>query len=99
MSFARNHIGERAAVPKAIRIIPKMPLTGVGKIFKPELKGREIEDAIAEALTGAGVALASVKARNDATHGTLVEISLAEGADPQLASARRRALAICFPLR
>jgi fatty-acyl-CoA synthase len=89
MSFARKHIGERAAVPKAIRIIPAMPLTGVGKIFKPELKVREIENAISEALTGAGVALASVMVRSEPARGTCVYVSLGERADVGLA---RRAL-------
>jgi fatty-acyl-CoA synthase len=94
MSFARAHIGERAAVPKAIRIIPTMPLTGVGKIYKPELKLREVEASLTEALTRVGVALESVKARNDPSLGTMVDVSLAEGADPQLA----RAVLDRFPL-
>ncbi|HUG24983.1 acyl-CoA synthetase [Piscinibacter sp.] len=85
MIFARNHIGERAAVPKAIRIVPAMPLTGVGKIFKPELKLRETESALIEALRSAGVPYASVEARNDPSVGTLVDVGLAEGADRQLA--------------
>jgi fatty-acyl-CoA synthase len=85
LSFAREHIGERAAVPKAIRIVPALPLTGVGKIFKPELKLRETEDALSEVLRSAGVALVSVKARNDPSRGTCVDVSLAEGADRDLA--------------
>ncbi len=85
MSFARERIGERAAVPKAIRIVPAMPLTGVGKIFKPELKLRETEDALIEALRNAHLPFASVKARNDPSLGTLVDVRLAKGADRQLA--------------
>jgi fatty-acyl-CoA synthase len=57
LDFVRERIGERAAVPKAVRIVAEMPLTGVGKIFKPELKLRETEDALREALQGAGVAV------------------------------------------
>lgn len=37
VAYARRHIQERAAVPKAIRVVETIPLTGVGKIFKPEL--------------------------------------------------------------
>jgi fatty-acyl-CoA synthase len=85
MNFARDRIAERAAVPKAIRIIQAMPLTGVGKIFKPDLKLREIEDSLAEALHSAGVPVASVKAQIDPTHGSRVDVALAEGADPQSA--------------
>ena len=85
MSFAAQHVAERAALPKKIRIIPAMPLTGVGKIFKPELRNREIEDSLAEALRGAGVEIRSLKAGTDPTHGTTVEVSLAAGPDAQLA--------------
>lgn len=46
LSFAREQIGERAAIPKAIRLVAALPLTSVGKIFKPELRQREIADAL-----------------------------------------------------
>jgi fatty-acyl-CoA synthase len=36
--FARQHIPERAAAPAEVHILPLMPLTGVGKIFKPALR-------------------------------------------------------------
>ena len=35
LAFAKEKIAERAALPKAIHIIPAMPLTGVGKVFCP----------------------------------------------------------------
>jgi fatty-acyl-CoA synthase len=85
MSFAAEHVAERAALPKKIRIIPAMPLTGVGKIFKPELKNREIEDSLAEALRDAGVEIRSLKVGADPTLGTTVEVSVAAGSDAQLA--------------
>ena len=44
MQFAKDNIGERAAHPKAIRIIEQMPVTAVGKIFKPQLIRQEIAD-------------------------------------------------------
>jgi fatty-acyl-CoA synthase len=34
----RNKITERAAIPRTVRIIATMPLTAVGKIFKPDLR-------------------------------------------------------------
>jgi len=61
----------------AAYIIDAMPLTGVGKIFKPALKFREIEDALAEALRGAGVAVASMEASSDPAHGILIDVSVA----------------------
>lgn len=79
LAFARGHIGERAAVPRAIRIVPALPLTGIGKIFKPALKLRETEDAWCEALRGGGIAFESVKASNDASTGVVVDVMLAAG--------------------
>src|SRR5690606_6205495 len=55
MTFARNEINEGAAQPNAIRIIDGMPLAGDGKIFKPELRHREIAEALRAALQDAGI--------------------------------------------
>lgn len=41
-AFARDNIAERAAVPVEIRTIEKMPLTAVGKVFKPPLRKQAI---------------------------------------------------------
>ncbi len=38
MDWAASHIGERAAIPKEVIITDHIPLTAVGKIFKPALK-------------------------------------------------------------
>ena len=43
--FAATHISERAAQPKYIRLTDAIPLTPVGKIFKPALKKLEIHSA------------------------------------------------------
>ncbi|OUR78280.1 hypothetical protein A9Q83_07855 [Alphaproteobacteria bacterium 46_93_T64] len=47
--FARERITERAANPAEIHLLETMPLTGVGKIFKPalrEMAAREVFDAV-----------------------------------------------------
>ena len=72
-------------MPKAIRIVPALPLTGVGKIFKPALVLCETEDALSEALRGSGVAFETVTASNDAAQGILVDVVLADGEQPQRA--------------
>jgi fatty-acyl-CoA synthase len=41
-AFAEAEIGERPAWPKEIRIVDAIPMTAVGKIFKPSLR----EDAV-----------------------------------------------------
>jgi fatty-acyl-CoA synthase len=38
VDHCRSEITERAAIPRTVRIIEAMPLTAVGKIFKPDLR-------------------------------------------------------------
>ena len=85
LAFAQAHIAERAALPKAIHVIPTMPLTGVGKIYKPELRHREIKDALGGALREAGVPVCSLVVRNDAHHGITLALSIAANSDPETA--------------
>ncbi|HJV49086.1 MAG TPA: acyl-CoA synthetase [Holophagaceae bacterium] len=80
MSFAMDQIAERAARPKAIRLVAAMPLTGVGKIFKPELRQREIEDALRTALHDSGASIARMHVINDPKSGIQVEVTVAGSA-------------------
>jgi fatty-acyl-CoA synthase len=43
-------IGERAAVPRRVTVLETMPMTAIGKIFKPALRLRAIEQAYGDAL-------------------------------------------------
>lgn len=52
MAFVEPKISERPAKPKEIVIIPEMPMTGVGKIFKPQLRWRQTEMVLADYLSG-----------------------------------------------
>jgi fatty-acyl-CoA synthase len=76
--FCRKEIPERAAVPVQVVPIPVMPVTGVGKIFKPALRleaAQRAFDAALAPLRAEGVK-AEVTVRNDATYGTLAEVRL-----------------------
>ncbi|MBC7155885.1 MAG: acyl-CoA synthetase, partial [Rhodobacteraceae bacterium] len=42
LDYTREHIVERAAVPKHVEILPELPKTAVGKVFKPDLRKRAI---------------------------------------------------------
>lgn len=84
MDFGRAHIGERAAIPKSIRIVDSIPLTAVGKIFKPALKSLEIEAAIVEALAAAEVPLSNLTVADVPGQGTTVTAEF-----PDAASAER----------
>jgi fatty-acyl-CoA synthase len=85
MSFAREQIGERAAIPKAIRLVAALPLTGVGKIFKPELKRREIIDALSTALQDAEIPISRLEVINDLRFGIQVEVTVLSNAAAEMA--------------
>jgi len=76
-AFLCQQIGERAALPKHIRIVDSMPLTAVGKIFKPALKRLEIADALRAALADSGVE-AVVDVIEDKTLGIELRVELSD---------------------
>ena len=89
MAYLREHTPERAALPVALHFVEPMPLTAVGKIFKPALRIDAIERvarALLNDLTAQGVQL-EVLVRADATHGQVIRVTLggqaAAGAGPE----------------
>lgn len=46
LAFAAKHIPERAAIPKNIHILKSLPITAVGKLFKPALQQLEIRNLV-----------------------------------------------------
>ena len=79
LAFCRERIPERAAVPARIVVLPSLPATAVGKIYKPELRWRAIEHVLTEALAQRSIA-ATVTAGTDERHGTLARVSVADAA-------------------
>lgn len=75
-AFVREQIAERAALPKHIRVIDAMPLTAVGKIFKPDLKRRETVDAIRAALVEAELPVKAVTVNDSTSSGISVQVEL-----------------------
>ncbi|BBA44367.1 MULTISPECIES: acyl-CoA synthetase [Burkholderia] len=88
-AFMQQEIAERAAVPKHVRIVAAIPLTGVGKIFKPELKRRETRDALQAALAQAGAPCTSLDVNTDDAGRMSVAVALS---DPALEAAARSVL-------
>ena len=76
---ARAHIHERAAVPKHIEILPELPTTAVGKVFKPALRKLAIARVLSAALEGTGVSVAEVA--EDRRKGLTARVSRAPGTD------------------
>ena len=55
MAYAAKHITERAAIPKHLEILPELPKTAVGKVFKPDLRRMAITRTYDAALAEAGL--------------------------------------------
>ncbi len=88
LAYVAERIPERAAMPKSIVVIDQMPLTSVGKIFKPELKRLQIESALLRALQGAGVQVKCMHVETDPTKQSIcAEITLAQDDFEPLAKA------------
>ncbi|MDE0854272.1 MAG: acyl-CoA synthetase [Nevskia sp.] len=86
-AFVRDQIAERAALPKYIRMIDAMPLTAVGKIFKPDLKRRETTDALRLALEEGGIRLRGLTVRDSKSSGISIQVDLVDSAQEQTARA------------
>jgi len=83
LDWARTHIGERAAVPKAIYITNQIPLTTVGKIFKPALKWDAIRRVYEKELDQIKDLTASIEVTvgEDSVHGTSAAIRITPAED------------------
>ena len=81
LAHAARAIPEKAAVPKRVKISPSLPTTAVGKLFKPALVEREIEETIRAEAEKAAVPIVSVKIQRDPQRGLrAVVVTDADGA-------------------
>ncbi len=79
LAYLSERISERAAMPKSIMVIDEMPLTPVGKIFKPELRRRQVGQALQQALDEAGVQVRSVRVEADeGKHGVVACVTVTD---------------------
>jgi fatty-acyl-CoA synthase len=81
MAFARQHIHERAAVPKVIEILAELPKTAVGKVFKPDLRRLAITRVYNEALVAANLPVRVVAVVEDKKRGLVAQITRDAGTD------------------
>ncbi len=56
LEHCKVHVHERAAIPKYVEVLPELPKTAVGKVFKPDLRKLAITRIYNAALDEAGVA-------------------------------------------
>ena len=79
IDFVRERTPERAAVPVQLYFIDAMPLTGVGKIFKPTLRWDAARRAVLRLLSDLEPQGSSLRVSVDAhaVHGSLITVNLA----------------------
>ena len=78
--YCAEHISERAAIPKRFEITDAMPLTAVGKIFRPRLRQLISEKVISELLEENNIA-ARVTSELHKQKGLSIHVQLTEEKD------------------
>lgn len=81
LEHAGRTIPEKAAIPKRIKISSSLPTTAVGKLFKPALVEREIEEAIRAEAARIGATIASIRLDRDPRTGLRAVVEASDGAD------------------
>jgi fatty-acyl-CoA synthase len=76
LAYCQQHIGERAAIPKAVMVVDELPTTGVGKIHKPTLNLLELEKLARRELNPIASDLQSLKIEtvSDKKYGNMMRI-------------------------
>jgi fatty-acyl-CoA synthase len=78
-THAEATIGERPAWPKHIYIIDAIPVTAVGKIFKPELRTNAVERKVHAILRERNLENVEVVVEAGGSRGMIVNVRLADG--------------------
>lgn len=81
MAHARTHISERAAVPKHIEVMPELPKTAVGKVFKPDLRRLAITRVLNASLQEAGLKAHVSRVIEDRKRGLVAQIETRDRTD------------------
>ena len=99
-TYAQQAIAERPAWPRHIHIVDSIPLTSVGKIYKPQLRS----DAVTRLVTGIvqeqmGLADASVQAQAGGPRGMQVTVTLSLAQQASVAPVQEALKAYLFESR
>jgi fatty-acyl-CoA synthase len=78
LDYLKQNVGERAAMPKEAIILKAVPLTPVGKIFKPALRWDAVQRVFAQELEALGGMAQEVEVSvgEDKVHGMLAKVGL-----------------------
>lgn len=74
LAYAKEHIHEKAALPKHIEILDELPKTAVGKVFKPDLRKSAIARIYDKALADAGHAAHVAEVLDDKKRGLVARL-------------------------
>jgi fatty-acyl-CoA synthase len=98
LAFAAAHIPERAAVPKRIALLPALPLTAIGKVYKPALRLQAALDVVGERLAAAGLGRRVTVAGEDRGGRLVLRFEPVAGEDTAALAEPLRALMAGFAL-
>ena len=76
LDYCKRHIHERAAIPKHMTILPELPKTAVGKVFKPDLRRHAIIRIYDGAMEKAGLAARVTSVLDDKKRGLVAQVTL-----------------------
>lgn len=85
LAYCAEEVSERAAIPKRIEIIAAMPMTAVGKIFRPQLREQISASVLREHLLQQNI-MADVSCKADNKLGMIAAIKLQDAKDQAKAS-------------
>ncbi len=86
LAFCKSHVHERAAQPKHMTILPELPKTAVGKIFKPDLRKHAVMRIYNRALETAGVSARVVTVVDDKKRGLVAQVAAHGAAEEEVAA-------------
>ncbi len=75
MAHATARISERAALPKYMEVLPELPKTAVGKVFKPDLRRMAIARTYDAALAEAGIPARVAQVIEDKKRGLVAQLA------------------------
>jgi fatty-acyl-CoA synthase len=87
-----GQVYERPAVPKRVVVLEALPLTAVGKVYKPALRLRATELKLQEVLSAAAPGVALTVTAREKGAGCVAEVSVEADPDPRLEQRLRNAL-------
>ncbi|GAB3663485.1 AMP-binding protein [Ramlibacter alkalitolerans] len=94
------HVYERPAVPRRVVVLPALPTTAVGKVYKPALRAQAIELKLREVFAAVAAGVPVEVRVSEQGGGFVAEAAIDAAADAQLEQRLRDALgAIAVPTR